>query len=442
MSSIAIDMLLILLLIIANGVLAMAEIAIVSARKARLQQWADEGNPRARTALDLANAPNQFLSTVQIGITLVGILAGAFSGVTIAQALAARLGHLRWLAPYSEAVAIGVVVVTIAYLSQVIGELVPKRLALSNPERIAAAVAAPMRSLSVLGSPAVRLLSASTDLVLRLLGVQPSAEPPVSEEEIIVLIEQGTQAGMFEKAERKMIESVFRLGDRRVGALMTPRTEIVWLDVDDAAEEIRAKITATVHASFVVAQGNIDNVLGVVESKELLARCLANQPVDLKATLRQPLYVPESLRALQVLELFKQSATHSALVIDEYGGLQGLVTLHDILEAIVGEIRIAGEPAEPQVVQREDGSWLLDGMLPMDEFRELFHLRKLPGEEEGVYQTLGGFVMMQLGRIPLAADHFVWNRLRLEVVDMDGYRVDKVLVVATPPAAPEPSSTS
>jgi magnesium and cobalt exporter, CNNM family len=220
------------------------------------------------------------------------------------------------------------VVVTIAYLSLVIGELVPKRLALFSPERIAAAVAAPMRLLSVIGSPAVRLLSASTDLVLRSLGVRPSAEPPVSEEEIIVLIEQGTQAGMFEKAERMMIESVFRLGDRRVGALMTPRTDIVWLDVDDAPEEIRAKITANVHASFLVAQGSIDNVLGVVESKELLARCLDNQPVDLKASLRQPLYVPESLRALQVLELFKQSGTHSALVIDEYGGLQGLVTLH------------------------------------------------------------------------------------------------------------------
>jgi putative hemolysin len=243
---------------------------------------------------------------------------------------------------------------------------------------------------------------------------------------------------MFEKAESNMIESIFRLGDRRADALMTPRTEVVWLDVDDPPEDIRRKITESVHSRFVVAQGSLDTVLGVVLAKDLLTRSLAGEPVDLRAALHEPLFVPESIGALRVLELFKQSGVQLALVIDEYGGLQGLVTLNDILEAIVGEIGVAGAPSEPQVVQREDGSWLIDGMLPMDEITELFHLREVPIEERGVYQTLGGFVMMHLGRIPSAADHFEWNGLRFEVVDMDGYRVDKVLIEPMRPPPSEP----
>jgi putative hemolysin len=440
MSSITFDILFLLLLIIGNGVLAMAEIAVVSARKARLQQWANEGDPKARAALELANAPTPFLSTIQMGITLVGVLAGALGGTTIARALAARLGHIPWLGPYSEAVALGLVVVAITYLSLVLGELVPKRLALHRPERIAAAVAPLMRLLSVLTAPAARLLSASTELVLRGLGVRPAPEPPVTEEEIIVLLEQGMRAGMFEKAERLMVESVFRLGDRRIGALMTPRTEIVWLDVDDPPEELRHKIAASAHASFLVAQGSIDNVLGLVDAKDIAARCLAGQGVELRALVHPPPLVPESMRALKLLEVFKQSGAHTALVIDEYGALQGLVTLHDLLEAIIGEIRLAGQPAEPQMVQREDGSWLVDGLVPVDEFKERFQLKALPGEEEGMYQTLGGFVMMRLGRIPAAGDHFDWHGLRFEVVDMDGYRVDKVLVAPVPPQATEPAT--
>jgi putative hemolysin len=440
MSSIIFDILFLLLLLIANGVLAMAEIALVSARKARLQHQANEGDSKARTALELANAPTQFLSTIQMGITLVGVLAGAFGGTTIARALAVHLGDIPWLRPYSEAVALSLVVVAITYLSLVLGELVPKRLALHSPERIAAALAPLMRLLSVLTAPAGRLLSASTELVLQSLGMRPATEPPVTEEEIIVLLEQGTQAGMFEKAERHMVESVFRLGDRRIGALMTPRTELVWLDVDDSPETLHHKIAASPHSSFLVAQGSIDNVLGLVEAKDIAARCLVGQAVELRALVRQPLLVPESMRALKLLELFKQSGAHTAVVIDEYGALQGLVTLHDLLEAIIGEIRLAGQPAEPQFVQREDGSWLVDGLVPMDEFKERFQLRELPGEEEGFYQTLGGFVMMRLGRIPSAGDHFDWHGLRFEVVDMDGYRVDKVLVTPVPPGAQEPTT--
>ena len=433
MSAVALDILFILLLILANGMFAMSEIAIVSARKARLQQWADEGDTKARAALELANAPNHFLSTAQIGITLVGILAGAFGGATIAEIIAAQLSLIPMLAPSSEAIGLGIVVLGIAYLSLIIGELVPKRLALNNPERIVSAVAAPMRVLSTITFPAVRLLSASTDVVLRLLGVRPSTESPVTEEEIKILINQGTQAGVFEESEQDMVEGVFRLGGRRVGALMAPRTEIVWLDLDDTPEEIRIKITSSPHSHFLVVQGGPDNVLGMVQTKDLLDRILVGQPLNVKAALRQPLFVPESMPALRVLELFKKSEVHLAMVIDEHGGLQGLVTPHDILEAIVGELSMA---TEPEILQREDGSWLIDGMLPVDEFKEMFHIGKLPDEERGVYQTMGGFVLMHLGRIPSAGDHFEWSGLRFEVVDMDGRRVDKVLVVPLRPVYP------
>jgi putative hemolysin len=432
MPSVAFELLILLLLLIANAVFAMSEIAIVSARKARLQQWANEGDTKARVALELANAPNQFLATIQVGITLVGILAGAFGSATLAKELAVALNGLPLLAPYSQAISFGVVVISITYLSLIVGELAPKRLALNSPERIASAIASPMRGLSRLAHPAVRLLSISTDAVLRLIGIQPSAEPPVTEEEIRVLIEQGTQAGMFEEAEQEMVERVFRLGDRRVSAVMTPRTEIVWLDRNASSEEIRRTIAESVHSRFVIAQGGLDNILGVVHAKDLLARSLGIQAIDLMASLQQPLFVPESMRALALLELFKQSGTHIALAMDEYGGIQGLVTPSDILEAIVGDLPLPGERAEPQVVQREDGSWLLDGMLSVDEFKELLHLSHLPGEDQGLYQTVAGFVIMQLGRIPQAADAFEWEGLRFEVMDMDGNRIDKVLVMPAP----------
>ena len=431
MPSVSFEVLVVFLLIVINGIFAMSEIAVVSARKTRLQQWAEEGNARARAALELANNPNQFLSTIQIGITLIGILAGAFGGATIARELAIILTNIPWLGPYSHPLSLGLVVLIITYVSLVVGELVPKRLALNNPEGVATAIATPMQLLSQITYPAVHLLGLSTELLLRTLGVKPSTEPPVTEEEIRALIEQGTQAGTFEEAEQEMVERVFRLGDRRVSAVMTPRTEIVWLDREASALEIRRTITESAHSRFLVADGSLDNVLGVVHAKDLLAHILGEQVVNLEATLQQPLYVPESMRALKVLELFKQSGTHIALVIDEYGGIQGLVTPSDILEAIVGDLPEAGEQVEPLAVQRPDGSWLLDGMLPVDEFKDLFDLGELPGEDQGIYQTLAGFVIMQLGRIPAATDYFIWEGLKIEVVDMDGNRVDKVLVTPT-----------
>jgi putative hemolysin len=419
----------ILLLVLANGLFSMSEMAVVSSRKVRLQQHAEEGRRGATMAYELANNPNRFLSTVQIGITLIGILAGALGGATVATRIGAYLAQISWLAPYSEAIAVALVVLGTTYLSLVIGELAPKRLALNDPERIAMAVSGLMRSLSVVASPAVRLLSASTDLILRILGVKPSLEPPVTEEEIKVLLEQGTEAGVFEAAEQDLVESVFTLGDRRASALMTPRHEVAWLDVEDPPEVLERKIVDCPYSRFPVAQGSLDNVLGEVDAKDLLARSLAGEPFNLRAMVRKPLYVPEIMPALKVLEVFKQSGTQMAMVLDEYGSIQGLVTLTDILEAIVGDIPSAEELAEPPVVQREDGSWLLDGMLPVDEFKELFQLEDLPGEEQGLYQTLGGFVMSQIGRIPTAADHFEWLGLRFEILDMDGPRVDKVLVI-------------
>jgi putative hemolysin len=290
-------------------------------------------------------------------------------------------------------------------------------------------MAAPMLLLSRLTSPLVRLLSISSNLVLRLLGAKPSDEPPVTEEEIKVMIEQGTQAGVFAEAEQDMVQAVFRLADRRVGTLMTPRTDVVWLDLDDTLEENQRKIFGSAHSRFPVAEGSLDHVVGVVLAKDLLSSCITGKTLDLREVLLSPMFVPESMPALHVLEQFRESRIHTALVIDEYGGFQGLVTLFDILESIVGEIPDAGDLADLEVTQREDGTWLVDGMLPVDELKEIFHLSTLPGEERGYYQTVGGFMMTFLGRIPVASDHFIWSDLRFEVVDMDGLRVDKILIV-------------
>jgi putative hemolysin len=425
MATLLSEILIIVILVVINGLFAMSEIAILSARKARLQQWANEGNTRASAALELANAPNLFLSTVQTGITLIGILAGVFGGATLTEELAKYLHQRPLLAVYNKVIAGAIVVLGITYLSLVLGELVPKRLGLSYPERIAMAIAVPMRWLSVITSPIVRLFSASTELVLWILRASPSNEPPITEEEIQVLIEQGTQAGIFEEAEQEMVTGIFRLNDQRVSALMTPRTEIVWLDLNDSPETIARKITNSVYSRFPICQGTLDNVLGVVQVRDLLTSNLAGQSVDLTTIWQPPLYVPEGVLASRLLKLFKQSQTHIALVIDEYGGTQGLITLHDILEAIVGDM----QPIKPQATKRQDGSWLLDGTLSADEFKRIFDVAYLPGERRGYYQTLAGFVMMHLGRIPSTGDHFEWGGLHLEVVDMDGPRIDKVLVI-------------
>lgn len=430
MSSIILEVLIILVLVIANGIFAMAEISIISVRKTRLQELANRGHPKARVALELSNSPNRFLSTVQVGITLIGILAGAFGGATLSKSLATYIALIPGLETGSQAIALGIVVVGITYLSLIVGELVPKRLGLSNPEKIAIHIAKPMHVLSAIASPIVHLLSASTEAIVRLLGVEhANAEPLVTEEEIKVLVRQGAEAGMFEAAEQDMVERVFRLGDQSVGNLMTPRLDIVWLDLSDSIEVNRQKMINSHHTRFPVCHDSLDNVLGVLNATDVLTQSLANEPLDFTALLKQPLFIPASTRALRVLELFKQSVTHIAFVVDEYGVVQGLVTLNDVMEVIIGDVPFADQPHELPAVQRDDGSWLIDGLLPIEKFKEIFNINVLPGEDQGSYQTLGGFVITFLGRIPAAADHFEWHNLRFEVMDMDGNRVDKMLVM-------------
>ncbi|GAB4503030.1 MAG: hemolysin family protein [Anaerolineales bacterium] len=420
------ELLIIIILIALNNILAMTEAALLSARKARLQQRLNQGDKQAGTALHLTENPNQFLSVIQIGITLIDVLTGAVAGATLAEFLSKELKNIPALAPYSETLGLTIVVLVITYFSIVVGELVPKRLAIQNPEKIASLAAGPMLIFSKILSPVVRFLSLSTEIVLRLIGIRPSSEPPVTEEEIHVLLDQGTQAGIFEEAEQEMVAGVFRLNDRRVYSLMTPRTEIVWLDVRDTPEEILTKMTEGPYSRFPVCQGSLDNVLGIVKARELLTRSLAGQPLALKECLTPALFIPETTFASRALEVFRENNKKMVLVIDEFGGVTGLLTINDVLEEIVGDI----EASEPQATQRQDGSWLLDGMLDVDEFKKLFHLGILPNEDD--YETLGGFVMTSLGRIPNAADQFEWQGLRFEVVDMDGRRVDKVLVTTLP----------
>ena len=433
MYAVAIEVLFVLLLLAANGVFAMSELAVVSSRKSRLARMGAGGDSGARAALELAESPDRFLSTIQIGITLIGILAGAFGGATIAEQIGERVAAVPALAPYAEAVGLLVVVVAITYLSLVVGELVPKRLALNDPERIAAAVARPMGLLARLASPVVGVLSFSTSAVLRLLRTKAPTDPPVTEDEIKVLIEQGTRAGVFEEAEREMVKGVFRLADRRVSALMTPRLDIVWLDADAPRGEVLRKAAGSRYSRFPVCRGGLDGVLGVAKAKDLLALGLGGA-ADLKSVMKRPIFVPEMRSALQALEIFKSSGAHLALVIDEHGSIEGLVTMSDVLEAIVGDIEPAGAPADAYAVRRDDGSWLLDGALPLDELKELLSTGALPGEERGGFQTLAGFVLYMLGRVPRAADSFEWAGLRFEVVDMDGNRIDKVLVSRPPHA--------
>jgi putative hemolysin len=404
----------------------MSEAALVASRKARLQQKAGEGDKASSQALRLLEDPNVFLSTIQIGITLIGVLTGAVGGATLAESLAVPIGRVPFLAEYSDSLALGIVVLIITILTIWLGELVPKRLGIHRPERIAEKVAGPMLFVSTVFSPFVRLMSGSTNFVLRLLGINTKAEPPITEEELQMLMSQGTQAGVFEEAEQDMVEGVFSLSDQRVYSLMTPRTEVVWLDVEDSIEAIQQKIGGSEFSRFPVRQDSLETIIGIVKARDLLVASLAGREIRLKDLLKPAYFIPETMFASRALEIFKEKGTELLLVVDEFGGLQGLITINDILEEIVGEIELE----EPQATQRQDGSWLLDGMLEVDEFKEIFHLQDLPHEDE--YETLSGFMMVSLGRVPQPSDHFEWQNLRFEVVDMDGRRVDKVLVTAQP----------
>jgi len=428
------EIIILLLLFVLNGVFSMSEMAVVASRKARLQQLANAGNRRAANALALARNPTRFLSTIQVGITFVGIFSGAFGQAALANGLGQALAAYPAFAGYSDALALAIVVVAIAYLSLIIGELVPKRLALQNPEQIAALTAAPMSFLSLLASPIVSFLSGSTNLVLGLLGVTASRQSPVSEDEIRVLMEQGTRAGVFDQAEQRLVHNVLLLDELPLAAEMTPRLDVVFVDLDDATEENLEKIASSHHSRFPVCRGGPEDIVGVIHAKDILALNIAGENVDFAQCVQAPLFVPETLSCIRMLKTFKTSPLQIALVVDEYGDFQGLVTINDILEAIVGDLPSSHEEGEKLIVERAPGCWLIDGMLDLIELKELLGLRALPGEEVGTYHTLGGMVMVHLGRVPHPVETFDWHGYRFEVVDMDGTRVDKVLVTRLPEA--------
>ncbi|HMD63669.1 MAG TPA: hemolysin family protein [Stellaceae bacterium] len=417
----------VLLLIIVNGVFAMAEIALITARKARLVPLVETGNRGAQAALELKADPSRLLSTVQIGVTLIAVLSGTFGEATLGDQLERQLGAYPGLvARYAHVISMAVVVIGISYFSLILGELVPKRIALLHPERIAATLARLMRAIGRVGAPIEWFLSASTDCVLRLLPLRNQGAAPVTDEEISFMLREGAATGHIPHAETAIVEMALRLGDRRASAVMTPRTQIEWLDLDDSEEENRRKIRESAYSRFPVVQGGSQQVIGIVRAKDLLAGCLAGQPVDLRAATRPPLYLPNTVTVLRVLEVFKTSGEPMALIVDEYGDLEGLVTPSDILEALVGDIPGSTE-ADQRMVRRDDGTWLIDGMVGLDELKQALGISRLPGEDPD-FHTLGGYLMARLNRVPMEADRITAGDWRFEVVKMDGRRVDRVLV--------------
>lgn len=422
---ILLELLLIMLLVLANGVFAMSEIAVVTARKSRLEQLAKRST-RAAAALRLLASPDRFLSTVQVGITLIGVFAGAFGGATLAEQIALRLDPIPGLAPYSEAIGVGIVVVGITYLSLVFGELVPKKIALGAPERIASIVATPMGLLSRATAPVVWILTVSTRAVLRLFRVRESSEPPVTEDELKALIRLGTSAGTIAPEKREIMERVLRLGERPVKAVMTPRVDLEWLDLREPLDRLRAQVAGSSHNWFAVASERIDDLMGVVRGKDLWSARVTSS-ADVLRVLQQPLFVPERASALAVLQRFREARFHLAVVTDEFGGVEGLVTPTDILEGLVGELPEADDADEPMIVQRDDGSWSVDATTDLEEVRLVLGVDALEDQKDA-YQTIGGYVIEHTGHPPRIGASFVAGNLRFEVLDIDGRRIDRILV--------------
>ena len=427
--------LVLLLLILLNGAFAMSEIALVTARRARLARLAEDGDGAAAVALALHDEPTRFLSTVQIGITSIGILNGIVGEAILADPLAARLQRLGMDAEASRVAATALVVVVITYVSIVVGELVPKRIGQSNPEGVARLVARPMRVLAVATRPFVRLLSFSTDTLLKLLGRHAGEAPSVTEEEIHAMLQEGSEAGVIEQQERDMVRNVFRLDDRQIGSLMIPRADITYLDTESPLEDNLRWVDASEHSRFPVCRGGLHDVIGIVNAKQLLRQTLKGGRADLAGLAQPAVFVPETLTGMDLLEHFRASGTQMVLVVDEYGEVQGLVTLQDVLEAVTGEFKPRTQE-EAWAVRREDGSWLLDGLIPVPELKDRLELKAVPDEDKGRYHTLSGLIMWLLGRLPREGDVAHWEEWRLEVVDLDGKRVDKVL--ASREAAAQP----
>jgi putative hemolysin len=429
MELVFLEILFVFILLIINGIFSMSELAVVSARKIRLVQEAEKGSKGAQAALELAENPNRFLSTVQIGITLVGILAGAFGGATIAGLLGEQLKAVPVIAPYAATISFIMVVAVITYFSIVIGELIPKSLALNSPERIAAGVARPMKFISAVAAPFVWLLSMPTAFVLKIFRVRASVDPPVTDEEIKGLIDAGTKAGVFEETEQDLIESVIRLGDQRVTSLMTPRTKIVWLDLESPIAEIKEKLVECRFSRLPVARTKVDNIVGYVTAKAMLGHLIKENKIDPAAVIRQPLYIPETLTVLELLELFRESHTHFAVIVDEFGGVEGLVTINDVLEEIIGELPNSQHILpEHGVVTNADGTFIFNARLPILDFMEVVGLKELASDERDTYQTLAGFILVRLGKVPQAGERFNWEGYDFEILSMENNRIDKVLV--------------
>jgi putative hemolysin len=422
----ALEIVIVLVLILINGMLAGSELAIVSSRRARLEAMAEQGSRGARVALRLVEDPGTFLSTVQIGITLVGIVAGAYSGATFADTLGDRLDGYAWIAPNGDAIAIAIVVIVITYLSLVVGELVPKRIALTNPERAAAAVARPMLILSRVSAPAVWLLRHSSDFILGILGLSGERETEVTEEEVKLLIAEGTRTGVFEPEEREMIDGVLRLADRSVRAIMTPRADISWIAMDASSDEILRRLRDERYTQLLVCEDSIDHPVGVIDASDVISALVDNRDIGLRDIVRKAPVIPERTRILDLIEVFRREGEHFAVIVDEYGTTQGVVTSTDVLESIAGDLPDSAEDASPMIVERDDGSWLVDGLLPIDRFEDLVGIRGLRG---GGFETVAGLVLDRLGRIPEAGTRMTLDGLTVEVIDMDGRRIDKLLVV-------------
>jgi putative hemolysin len=430
------EILFLLALIVLNGLFSMSELALATARRSRLARLAEGGDKSSAIAIELGDEPTRYLSTVQIGITSVGILSGIVGQAAFATPLAAWLQALGLDSELSFIAATGLVVIIITYVSIVIGELVPKRLAQFHPEAIARTVARPIHLLSRVTRPFVLLLSLSTDTLLRLMGKRQQPAPVVTEEEIRALLDEGSAAGVIEREEHEMVRNVFRLDERLIGSLMIPRADVVYLDLESPLDDNLRLVVESRHSRFPVCRGGLDEVLGIVSSKQLLNLTVKGEPIDLPRLVQGEVFVPESLTGMELLGHFRSTGTQMALVVDEYGEMQGLVTLQDVLESVIGEFTPPSQE-EAWAVMREDGSWLLDGLIPIPELKDRLSLTVVPEEERGRYHTLSGMVMWLLGRLPQTGDVVTWKNWRLEVVDLDGKRIDKVLASPIPETQPE-----
>jgi len=437
------DIVLLLFLIVLNGILAMSEIAVVSSRKSRLQKLADDGSLGAQSALELSNDPSALLSTVQVGITTVGILSGAIGENALADPLAIWFSGFALIAPYARGLAFTLVVIGLTYFSVVVGELVPKRLGLLAPEVIASLIAPPMNMLARVTRPLVWLLSSSSSVLLRLIGARHREDAPVTNDEINVLMEQGAEAGVFHESEQVIVSNVLRLDEQRIGAIMTHRNDIYVLDLSLPEAEIRACLAETPYTRIVVCRDGLEHIVGILRTADMLKMALAGEALDVERFLRPPLYVPEGVTTTHLLESFRKARQQCALIVDEYGELQGLVTLTDVLTSIVGELPSSDVAEEQDIVERADGSWLVDGGVAIERLKIFINIEDdLPGEDENAFNTLGGLVMYVLGRIPVVTDHFEVAGYLFEVVDMDKNRVDKVLLAKLqPPVESEGGAT-